>query len=146
MSNYTTILNYAREMRKNPTDAEKLMWGNLRKRKLCGKKFLRQYIIEHGGFMNKVSYFIADFYCHEHKLIVEIDGDIHQEQIEYDKLREEILTELGYKVIRFTNEKVFSDMDNALGKLATILDPNASNLRKNQLDKNNKIIKINIIH
>lgn len=69
MSDYKKILTYAREMRKTPTPAETLMWGNLRGRKFHNKKFNRQFIIKHGGFMTSENYFIADFYCHEHKLI-----------------------------------------------------------------------------
>ncbi|MEM1124354.1 MAG: DUF559 domain-containing protein, partial [Bacteroidota bacterium] len=59
----------------------------------------------------------ADFHCHEQKLIVEIDGDIHLEQIEYDKIREETLKEMGYKIIRFRNEEVLKDISSVLIKL-----------------------------
>lgn len=121
MNKYQKIRNFAREMRKNPTDAEKLMWMNLRNRKLSGKKFNRQFVIQHGGYKTSVNYFIADFHCHEHKIIVEIDGDIHLHQVEYDKIREEILEELGYKVIRFKNEEVLSDISKVLAKLRSIL-------------------------
>ncbi len=121
MNKYQKIRNYAREMRKNPTDAEKLMWMNLRNRKLCGKKFNRQFVIQHGGFMTSVNYFIADFHCHEHQLIIEIDGGIHLNQIEYDKIREEILVKMGYTVIRFKNEEVLTDISKVLKKLRDIL-------------------------
>jgi len=117
MSNYKKILGYARKMRKNPTDAEHLMWGNLRGRKFYGKKFNRQFIIKHGGYSTTESFFIADFHCHEHKLLIEIDGDIHLKQVEYDKIREEILVELGYKIIRIKNEEVLPNITIALNKI-----------------------------
>jgi len=117
MSYYKKILGFARKMRKNPTDAEHLMWGNLRGRKFYGKKFNRQFVIKHDGFGIKESYFIADFHCHEYKLIIEIDGDIHLKQVEYDKMREEILVELGYKIIRIKNEEVLKNITVALNKL-----------------------------
>lgn len=82
MSNYKKILGYAREMRKNPTDAEHLMWCNLKRRKFYGKKINRQFIIKHDGYGARESFFIADFHCHEYKLIIEIDGDIHLKQVE----------------------------------------------------------------
>jgi len=117
MSNYKKVLGYAREMRKNPTPAEKLMWGNLRGRKFHGKKFNRQFIIKHGGFGTNESYFIPDFHCHEHKLIIEIDGDIHLKQVEYDKIREEILIDMGYQIIRFKNNEVLTNISDVLNKL-----------------------------
>ncbi len=120
MSNYKKILGYAREMRKNPTPAEKLMWSSLRSRKFHNKKFNRQFIIKHGGFITSEHYFIADFHCHEHKLIIEIDGDIHLEQVEYDKIREEILIELGYKIVRFKNEEVLTNISAVFNKLREI--------------------------
>lgn len=127
MSNYKTILNFAREMRKNPTDAEKLMWTNLRGKKLCGKKFNRQFIIEHSRILGFMRYYIADFHCHEEKLIIEIDGDIHLEQIEYDKLRENTLKEMGIKIIRFKNKEVLNNISQVLQKLRQLLEKSSSN-------------------
>ena len=62
-------------------------------------------MIEH----SKGSYFIADFYCHEAKLIIEVDGDIHIKQKEYEESRSRILESLGYRVIRLKNEEVLKD-------------------------------------
>ena len=71
-----------------------------------GCLFLRQYVVAYPDKLDRNSHFITDFYCAEYKLIVEIDGGVHLEQIEYDKFRESILDELNYNIIRFTNHEV----------------------------------------
>src|SRR5215212_6733999 len=84
----------ARELRKNMTEAEKVLWQSLRANRLNGWHFRRQQII--GGF-------IADFYCHAAALVVETDGEIHQSQQEYDEERSELIRrQYGIEVIRFT--------------------------------------------
>jgi very-short-patch-repair endonuclease len=95
---------FARESRKNPTHTEDILWQMLRNRKIGGLKFRREAQVE--GF-------IADFYCAEHKLIVEIDGDIHElEDVKKrDVFRQDILEKAGYKVIRFSSDDVFVRMD-----------------------------------
>ena len=95
-------------MRKNPTPAENYFWNKVRDRSFHGFKFYRQYIIENASFNDDKSFFIGDFYCHNKKLIVELDGDIHLQQIEYDRLREIDLIKMGFKVIRFNNEDVLN--------------------------------------
>lgn len=139
MSGYKTVKNYARELRKNQTPAEQIMWRALRNRNFHGKKFNRQFIIQHGGFIGKLSYFIADFHCHEHKLIIEIDGKIHLQQIEYDKIREGILIGMGYQILRFTNEAVHA-------KLGEVLDIIRRTLGIRIIDENDENVKtFNII-
>ena len=90
----------ARELRKHSTPAEKILWGEVRNRKLLNKKFNRQFPIyfEYDG---RPRFFIADFYCYEKNLVVEIDWGIHEQQSDPDKLRTIIINELGIKVIRF---------------------------------------------
>jgi cobalamin-dependent methionine synthase I/methionine synthase I (cobalamin-dependent)/very-short-patch-repair endonuclease len=102
------ILAHARELRQNATDAEKLMWAILRNRAFHDAKFRRQH---------PVSGFILDFYCHEAKLAIELDGSQHNEdeQIKYDEERTRILNEQGIHVIRFWNSDIF-------GKTKDILD------------------------
>lgn len=63
-------------------------------------------MIQHSRPNGKKRFFIADFYCHEKKLIVEIDGGIHDQQVEEDKQREEILKKMGYSILRFKNQEV----------------------------------------
>jgi len=96
------LIERARQMRKEPTNAESLLWARLRKRQLDGLKFRRQHIIK---------YFIVDFYCPKAKLAIEIDGEVHDEQKEYDQDREKILQESGYQVVRFKNAAVENDLD-----------------------------------
>jgi very-short-patch-repair endonuclease len=95
----------ARQMRHEPTSAEGLLWERLRDRQLSGHKFRRQ---------SSVDRFIADFYCSNAALIIEIDGGIHQQQIEADLEREQILSALGYRIIRFTNTQVLEQTNQVL--------------------------------
>ena len=96
------IFKNAKELRRNQTPAEELLWKILRSHKLDGLKFRRQH---------PVSWFIADFYCHELKLIIELDGGIHElEEVKaYDIRREKKLRSLGLTVIRFKNELVYTE-------------------------------------
>lgn len=105
MRYFETLLN-AREHRKNSTSAENFAQDKLRNRKFYGLKFNRQYLIEYKQIMNNRLYYIADFHNFEHKIVIEIDGSVHQEQQEYDQERQADIEAIGYKVIRFTNEDV----------------------------------------
>jgi len=89
----------ARELRTRMTDAENVVWELLRYKRLLGLRFKPQHPID---------IFIADFYCHSLKLVIEIDGGIHRtrDQKEYDLGREKELDRFGIKVVRFTNEEV----------------------------------------
>ena len=100
------ILYRARELRKNPTEAEAFFWEKVRKRRFMGLRFNRQYILPYSDELNKNKHYIADFLCFEKKIIVEIDGGIHNSQKEYDLIREQDLKNMGFDVIRFTNEDV----------------------------------------
>ncbi len=110
------IRERANKLRHNQTPAERMLWTYLRKRQLNGKKFLRQHPIIF-TYDTKVQHFIADFYCHEKMLIIELDGGIHDTQKEYDEMRESVLREMGYQVIRFRNEEVFRNIDIVLLKI-----------------------------
>ena len=92
------------------TPAEKVLWDKLRSKALDGYKFRRQH---------PISKYITDFYCHSLKLVIEIDGNIHdlEDQIEYDAGREFELQELGLKVLRFTNEEVLQSPEKVLNKI-----------------------------
>ena len=106
MSDRPTPIKRARELRQRMTDAESLLWINLRNRKFHGLKFLRQHPIIYDIYSDKPLYFIADFYCAEKKLIIEVDGKIHDFQKEEDQHREEILKSLKLAVLRIKNEEV----------------------------------------
>ena len=103
----------ARGLRSKPTAEESLLWKALRNRKLFGRKFLRQHQIL-AEFGDKETFFVADFYCAEEKLIVEVDGEIHDAQACQDAMRDEVLRNLGYRVLRIRNEDVAPEMDRAL--------------------------------
>ncbi len=111
--NTRDLRNRRRELRKNQTKAEEILWFELRNSKL-GAKFKRQHSI--GGY-------ITDFYCQKYKLIIELDGEIHNkpENQEYDNVRDKYFIELGYKVLRFKNEEVEEDIEKTLGKITTYL-------------------------
>ncbi|MBC7258019.1 MAG: DUF559 domain-containing protein, partial [Chloroflexi bacterium] len=97
----------AQEMRKNPTPAEEALWQRLREGQL-GVKFRRQHCIDR---------FIVDFYAREPRLVVEVDGAIHETQEEHDAARQAVLESLGYRVLRFTNEQVLNDLERVIGEI-----------------------------
>ena len=103
----------AREHRQTPTEAEDKLWQSLRGRKLCGHKFRRQHSIER---------FIVDFYCSEAKLVIEVDGEIHLEQVDQDVARQEWLEAQGHRVIRFSNEQVLHSLGDILVAISNVLD------------------------
>lgn len=110
---YAQLKEKAKEMRTHPTEAEAVLRDCVRANSL-GHKFLYQYII---------GQFIVDFLCPDCKLIIEVDGGYHSEpEQQYDdELRTQMLEELGYRVIRFTNEQVLFDIDNVLNKIKSHL-------------------------
>ena len=94
-------------LRENMTNAEKILWEKLRNKNFQNLKFRRQH---------PISLYIADFYCHELKLIIEIDGGYHsaEDQILRDKERTEVLNFNDIEVIRFTNQQVEQELDSVL--------------------------------
>lgn len=104
-------LKYSRELRKKQTKAEKIFWNAVRNRQCCNLKFRRQHCLL--GF-------IVDFYCHELKLCIEIDGGIHlrKDVHEYDRYREKALIEAGYMVVRFSNEEVILNSNGVIEKIS----------------------------
>lgn len=95
------LRKFARVMRKDPTDAEAMLWNILRTKKLDGMRFRRQHPIEN---------YIVDFICLEEKLIIEVDGSQHTENA-YDEKRDAKLTELGFTVLRFWNDEILKNSD-----------------------------------
>jgi len=98
----------ARELRQEMTPAEKMLWGALRDRQLGGFKFRRQY---------PLGPFITDFYCAEKRLVLEIDGDIHDLLKEQDEQRTRQFKEFCYRVIRFRNEEIEANIGLVLMKI-----------------------------
>ena len=100
-------LQRAKELRRDMTPAEKILWQELRANKL-GVHFRRQQVIE--GF-------IVDFYCHKAGLVIEVDGDIHDLQQEEDAKREKVLSEMGLRIVRFHNEEVMKKLSAVVGNV-----------------------------
>nr|MDZ8286991.1 endonuclease domain-containing protein [Nostoc sp. ChiSLP01] len=103
----------ARQMRREPTPAEKLLWQKLRHKQVLGFKFRRQQAIDR---------FIVDFYCYEARLVVEVDGEIHDYTQQEDAIRQEFLESLGLQVVRFRNEDVLERMEGVLEDIAGYLE------------------------
>ena len=102
------IQQRARALRQRATEAERILWEHLRNRRLRGLKFRRQH---------PLGPYIVDFYCAAHRLVVEIDGPIHESHREQDALRSEYLAMYGYRVLRFTNEEVLRDTESVLKRI-----------------------------
>jgi type I restriction enzyme M protein len=103
---------FARILRKDQTKAEKTVWELLRKRKFKDLKFRRQHVIE--GF-------VLDFYCHELRLGIEVDGGIHLKRKDYDRLRQDVIESEGIKMIRIQNKELIGTRKMALQKLEEII-------------------------
>jgi|SRR5215213_3636952 len=101
----------ARELREQQTPAEEFLWERLRARRFLDLKFRRQFPVET---------FITDFFCYEAKLVVEVDGEVHEEphQKAHDKNRDMFLQSLGYKILRFSNQQVLESVDSVLQAIA----------------------------
>ena len=109
----------ARLLRNNMTDAEQILWDKLKNRNVFKARFRRQH---------PIGIFIVDFYCHEYKLAIEIDGEIHlkKEVNEYDDGRSYDIEKLGIKILRFTNNEVFTDLEKIIKeilKTIAVLEP-----------------------
>jgi len=104
------LFKRAFEMRKNPTKAEIILWRNIKNLRSVGLVFRRQHPLD---------IFIADFYCHKLKLVIEVDGEIHEneENSEYDIGRSAELGRYGIKVLRFNNKEVLDDTDLVFSKI-----------------------------
>jgi len=100
-------LERAKELRREMTPAEKLLWQEVRAKKL-GVRFRRQQIIQ--GF-------IVDFYCHKAALVIEVDGDIHDLQQDEDARREKALREMGLRIVRFRNDEVVRELSMVVGRI-----------------------------
>ena len=107
------IFERARELRRNQTVAERLLWSCLSKKQL-GVKFRRQH---------PVNQFIVDFYCHELKLVIEVDGGIHlsKESKEKDISRDAIMNELGIEIVRVTNDEIYDTLSQVADKLKSVI-------------------------
>ncbi|MGB8657374.1 MAG: endonuclease domain-containing protein [Candidatus Zixiibacteriota bacterium] len=104
------LTGYARTLRKNMTDAERLFWSRIRRKQLKGYQFYRQ---------KPIGNYILDFYCPKTRLIIELDGGQHceEEGMKRDKKRDAYLKDIGLKVLRFSDRDVFKNLDGVLEKI-----------------------------
>ena len=114
------LYQYGRELRQESTEAEKLLWEELRNRKFNGLKFRRQHPLDK---------FIVDFYCNEKKIVLELDGGVHNEKInkEYDEARTAMLAGLNVFVLRFKNKDVINNLKEVIRKISDAADMLNSN-------------------
>ena len=103
----------SRELRRGQTEVEALLWRYLRRRQLNGFRFRRQH---------PIGPYIADFACLEPKLVIELDGSQHIEDAARDRRRDRFLRQQGYRVLRFTNDKVSADVDTVLEVILEALE------------------------
>ena len=99
------MLNFARNLRQNLTDAECLLWSRLRRRQVAGFKFRRQHMI---------GPYICDFVCPEAEVVIELDGSQHLDAAGYDSRRDDFLRSQGFRVLRFWNGHVLSETENVI--------------------------------
>jgi leucyl-tRNA synthetase len=118
---FEIVKKKARELRNNATPFETLLWKELRNRKLCGYKFLRQHPIVYNPYGSGVKYFVADFYCDIKKTVIELDGPIHEYNLEYDQFRDAEMENLGLHILRIKNEELLVIKD-VLNKIETYLN------------------------
>ena len=98
----------ARQLRRDATDAERLVWSVLRDRQLDGYKFRRQ---------TPIGPYIVDFLCMQGRLIIELDGGQHQQRADYDQERTRFLESRGYRVLRYWNNEVFDDLESVVNAI-----------------------------
>ncbi len=108
--NKASLKEIRRRLRKDSTPSEDILWQEVRNGKLNGLKFKRQHSIGN---------YIVDFYCATARLVIEVDGEIHlaYDQQEKDKLRDENLIDMGFKIIRFTNDEIVFNIDSVIKKI-----------------------------
>ena len=106
------IMELAKSLRNTMTYHERLVWEKLKGKQICGLRFRRQHPIR---------FFIVDFYCHEAMLVVEVDGEIHYDRIDYDDGRSAEMEKFGIKVIRFANFEVENNIDKVIKSIETIV-------------------------
>ncbi|MDR0328587.1 MAG: endonuclease domain-containing protein [Planctomycetaceae bacterium] len=113
------MIDRARQLRRETTPAERLLWSALRHSSFAGLKFRRQH---------PIGFYVADFCCMQEKLIIELDGDSHDFTKQKDKDRTEALNKEGYKVIRFSNADVLDNIEDVLMVIARTLDVDWKNV------------------
>jgi very-short-patch-repair endonuclease len=111
-----SLLDNAKTLRRNLTDAEQKLWYHLRAHRFMGRKFKRQ---------KPLGRYVVDFVCLEEKLIIELDGGQHADSIKYDHERDSWLRSQGYTVLRFWNNELINETESVLEQIRLVLDHEA---------------------
>ena len=122
------LFEFAKTLRQSSTEAEKLVWQRIRNKQVDDLKFRRQHPLDE---------YIADFYCHEKKLVIELDGSIHDnvEKMEDDFNRTFILKEFGITVLRFRNEEIKNEIEFVIEEIKKIAENFECNVLKRDIEK-----------
>jgi very-short-patch-repair endonuclease len=136
---YSGITLLARRLRKNQTPSEKLLWEELRRKKLSGYKFLRQHPVFYRIDAGWVEFFVADFYCAKLNLIIELDSKIHLDRVEYDSQRDSKLFNKGIHVIRFKNEEL-NDMEKVIIRIDETIEQLKIQINDNEQNSSHALI------
>ena len=136
---FTGMIKQVRELRKKQTKSESVFWELVRGKKFLDLKFRRQHQIGH---------YIVDFYCHSEKLVIEFDGEVHNtpEQKKKDEKRDQYLTTLGNKVLRFTNKDFLNNPQNTLERIAKSFSPPGRDEKEGSITKVTTIKKLAAYH
>jgi very-short-patch-repair endonuclease len=111
-----SLLDNAKTLRRNLTDAEQKLWYHLRAHRFIGRKFKRQ---------KPIGRYVVDFICLEEKLIIELDGGQHAESLEYDHERDSWLRSQGYTVLRFWNNELMNETESVLERIRLAIEHGA---------------------
>ena len=119
------VIKRAQELRRNQTPTERALWAHVRNGRIIGMKFRRQH---------PLGRYIADFYCHEACLVIELEGNIHStpDRKQYDAIREDVIEQLGIQVLYFDNNNVTHDLHAVLVNITEVLDDSLSPLPKGE--------------
>jgi very-short-patch-repair endonuclease len=115
------IKKRVRDLRRRQAEAEEILWGYLRNRRCSGEKFVRQYPLSYAVNGDR-RFFVADFYCHRKRLVIEADGGIHAGRKNCDACRDEILHMKELTILRLTNDEVFSDINQVMQTICGALN------------------------
>ncbi|WP_346855845.1 endonuclease domain-containing protein [uncultured Draconibacterium sp.] len=115
---YEHIKRTTRKLRHESTPAEKRLWKYIRRKQLKGRKFLRQHAIIYDSSGDEHFFYVPDFYCFKENLAIELDGKIHEFNKKRDQRRDDILSNMGIKILRFKNEEL-KDIETVLKKITS---------------------------
>jgi very-short-patch-repair endonuclease len=107
------VVELGKSLRNAMTYQESLLWEKLKGKQICTVRFRRQH---------PIYFYIVDFYCHEARLVVEVDGEIHYDRIEYDDGRSAEMEKFGIKVIRFTNFEVENNIEKVTKRIEAVVN------------------------